>query len=172
MNYDAIAVWSQIVAFVLFVAAIMWVWQKSIAPAVANAQRASNERIALAERHRDEMRQAVESLEGGIAGAARDAESIKSRVATQAVHEREAIVAEARSVGERAIKNAQGELARSRAAARVSLRDRLADRALQIARGEAQRRVDDAGNTALVNGFLSSLERTERGNGTVTDNGR
>ncbi|MDP9025463.1 MAG: hypothetical protein M3N13_08825 [Candidatus Eremiobacteraeota bacterium] len=167
MNYEAVAFWSQIVAFVLFAAATVWVWQKSISPAVAAAQQASNDRIAVAERHRDEMLASVEMLKGGIDGAKRDAESMKQRVVVQAEHEREAIVAEATAAGERAIKNAQGELARARAAARQRLRSSLAERALQIARGDAERSLDDAGNARLVNGFVSSLERHGSGNATV-----
>ena len=163
MNYETIAFWSQIVAFVLFVVAMIWVWQKSIAPAVANAQKASNERIALAERHRDEMLKAVELLRGGIDDARRDAESMKERVAAQAGHEREAIVREASAAGERALKNAAGELDRARAAARTSLRSELAARALELARDQAQKRLDEAGNARLVNGFLATLEREGSG---------
>lgn len=162
MNYEAIAFWSQIVAFVLFVAAIVWVWQKSIAPAVAAAQKTSNERIALAERHRDEMSQAVEALKSGIDGAKRDAQAIKTRVAAQSAQEREAILAEAKAAGERVIRNAESELDRERASARVRLRGELLERALRIARADAERRVDDVVNTELVDRFVASLETVVR----------
>lgn len=169
MNYEAIAFWSQMVAFVLFVAAIIWVWQKSIEPAVASAQKASNERIALAERHRDEMLAAVETLKGGIQDAQRDGELMKERVVAQSTHERDAILADAKAAGERALKNAGGELDRARAAARESMRGQLAERALQIARGEAARSLDDGANARLVKNFVSSLERNESGNASVTN---
>jgi membrane protein implicated in regulation of membrane protease activity len=62
MNYDAIAFWSQIAGFVLFALALVWAWNKFLTPALATSAKASNERVALAERHREEMHAAVESL--------------------------------------------------------------------------------------------------------------
>ena len=69
MNYDAIAFWSQIAGFALFVACLFGRGQMADAGARGFIAKASNERIALAERHRDEMRAAVESLRHEIDGA-------------------------------------------------------------------------------------------------------
>ncbi|HTU71821.1 MAG TPA: F0F1 ATP synthase subunit B [Candidatus Baltobacteraceae bacterium] len=157
MNYDAIAFWSQIAGFVLFVALFIWVVSKWITPAVSRAQRASNERIAQAERHRDDMRAAVESLRHEMEGAKRDAAMILERAKERARREHDEIIAEAREEGELAVRNANGELARARMAAREQLHHDLAAKALEIARATVSRRVDARGNALLLQEFVESL---------------
>ncbi len=157
MNYDAIAFWSQIAGFVLFVVFLIWAAGKWIAPAITAAQKASNERIAQAERHRDEMTAALESLRHEIDGAKRDAQTIIERAKERAQHERDAIVAEAREAGARMVQNAEGELARARNAARERMREDLADKALAIARQSAMQRIDANVNSLLMKEFLGSL---------------
>jgi len=157
VNYDAIAFWSQIAGFVLFIVLLVWVWNKWLTPSISGAAKASNERIAAAERHRDEMRAAVETLRLAMDGAKLDASAMIERVRERAQHEREAIVAEAREAGERTLRNAEGELARARLAARERLREALASKALDIARASATERVDAAANARLVSEFLEQV---------------
>jgi F-type H+-transporting ATPase subunit b len=159
MNYDAIAFWSQIAGFVLFAIFVVWGWSKWLTPAIAASQRASNERIALAERRRDEMQAALKLLDGEIEGARRDAEAMKVRVAERARLDGEQIIAEAKESGERTVRNAQGELGRAREAARADLREQLASRALEIARGEAASQLDAAGDARIVSEFIGLIER-------------
>lgn len=158
MNYVAIAEYSQIASAVLFVIAMVWIWMKFIQPAVVTAQQNANAQLAEAERHRDEAKAQLESLQGEIGNAQRDASAIKQRVESQAKAECEAMVDEARRAGERTIANAQGELVRARASARERLRDELLDKALTMARAQAEQRVDANVNSQLVGAFLSSLE--------------
>ena len=80
-------------------------------------------------------------------------------MATQIAAEREAVLREARDAGERALRDAQGELGRARAAARQELRDELIDKALAQARATALERVDAAADRKLVGSFVQSLER-------------
>lgn len=162
MNYTLVAEYSQIASSVLFVAVMIWIWMKFIQPAIVVAQQNQNAKLAEAERHRDDAKAALESLKGELDAARGDAEAIKQRVAAQAQIEREATVREAREAGERALKNAQGELTRSRAAARERLRDGLLDRALGIARFQATERIDMRVNQELVTSFLGSLEHGGR----------
>jgi F0F1-type ATP synthase membrane subunit b/b' len=131
---------------------------KFIQPAVVTAQQNANAQLAQAERHRDEAKAQLESLQGEIGNAQRDAAAIKQRVEAQAKAECEAMLDEARRAGERTIANAQGELARSRAAARERLRDEMLDKALTLARSQAEQRVDASVNAQLVGAFLNSLE--------------
>ncbi len=158
MNYEEIAKWSQIVSAVLFYAVMAWLWLKFIAPAVFAAQENKNRQIAEAERHRDEAKGALEALRADIEGAKRDSESIAQRAAEQAAREAQATIDETKAAGERALRNAQGELERSRVAARERFREELAEKALALARVEAERRVDGDTNTQLVNRFISALE--------------
>jgi F0F1-type ATP synthase membrane subunit b/b' len=157
--YIQVAVWSQVVSSILFLAVMVWLWVKFIQPAVLAAQDKANKQIAEAERHRDEAKAALDVLGGEIASATRDAELIKQRASAQAEREYAAAVAEATQAGERALSNAGGELDRARASARDQLRVELLDRALAKARTEAERRVDAAANTVLVDRFIAGLER-------------
>lgn len=159
MNYDLIAFWSQIAGFVLFALALVWAWNKFLTPALAASSKASNDRLALAERHREEMNAAVESLRHAIDGAKLDAEAMIARVKERAQHEREAILAEAKDAGERSVRNADGELARARMAARERLRETLASQALDIARTSANMRIDTSINARIVQEFIEQVGR-------------
>lgn len=159
LNYEEIARWSQIISALFFYAVIVWMWFKFAAPALKAAQADKNKQIAEAERHRDEAKSALEALRHEIDAAKNDATLIRARADDQARGEASAIVEEAREAGERALRNAQGELDRARAAARAELRAEFVDKALALARSEAGRRVDDSINARLVDGFAASLER-------------
>jgi F0F1-type ATP synthase membrane subunit b/b' len=161
MNYTAIAEYSQIASAALFFVTMVWIWIKFIQPAVLTAQSNANAQIALAERHRDEARAVLDSLQGEIEAARRDAGAIRDRCVTQARAEHDAVLKEAREAGERALRNAQGELERARGAAQERFRDELLDQALQLARVQAAQRVDDPMNARLVSSFLASLSRRQ-----------
>jgi F-type H+-transporting ATPase subunit b len=162
LNYEEIAKWSDILSAILFLAVLVWLWMKYIAPAVMNAQANQNRQLAEAERHRDEAKAALELLRQEIEGAKHDAQLIEQRAADQAKHEAEVTVNEAKEAGERALRSAQGELARARAAAREQLREELASKALELARREAETRVDGGVNAKLVDRFVASLEHGAR----------
>ncbi|HET9394151.1 MAG TPA: hypothetical protein VFO29_11610 [Candidatus Rubrimentiphilum sp.] len=159
MNYQTIAQWSQIASSVLFLGVLVWLWIRYIQPAVLAAQAAQNARIAEAERHRDEAKAALDGLQHEIEAAQGDAVAIKERVSAMMSSEREALLREAREAGERALRDAQGELSRARVAASEKLRDDLIEKALAAARGIASRRMDAGADKKLVNSFVGSLER-------------
>ncbi len=158
MNYEQIAVWSQVISALLFIVVLVWLWFKYLQPAVLAAQQSHNKQLAEAERHRDEAKASLDALRGEIVGAQRDAELIRQRAVEQASREKDATIAEARESGERAVRNASGELERARNAARDQLRVDLLERALRVARSKAAQRVDASLNAALVSRFVSSIE--------------
>jgi F-type H+-transporting ATPase subunit b len=160
MNYQVIAFWSQIAAFVAFLVAIVLLWKRAIEPAVVKAQDASNRAIAEAERHRDEAVASLDVLRAEITGAERDGNAIRERAAAQAQREHDAALAEARDAGDRQIRNAEGEFERAVAAGRARLRDEIMERALVLARAQARERVTAPVEAALVDRFAASLERT------------
>lgn len=160
IDYERIAVWSQIVSAGLFMVVLVWMWVKFIAPAVMAAQENHNKQIAEAERHRDEAKASLEALRQEIEGAKHDATLIEARASEQAARETEATLAEARESGERSLRNAQGELGRARANAREAFRTQLLERALAEARKSAATRVDANVNALLVNRFVASLQET------------
>lgn len=159
--YAQIALWSQVASSVLFLGVLAWLWFKFLQPAILAAQERYNKQVAEAERHRDEAKAALDLLQNEIDGAARDAAAIKARADAQAVREHDATVAEAREAGERTLRDAQAEFARTLAAARERLREELLDKALAAARQEAARRVDASIDARLVDVFVGSLERKD-----------
>lgn len=161
--YFEIALWSQVASSILFIAALVFIWNKWIKPVVLGAQAHSNAQIAQSERHRDEAKEALVTLREEIDTARRDAELIGQRAEVHAQREREAMLKDATDTGERALRDAGGELERARAAARLRLRDELLERALEIARHDAVQRVGPAVDSRLVERFVGSLEETAGG---------
>ena len=158
-TYDAVALYSQIGWAIVFMAVLVWASKKFAGPAVMAAEEATNRRIAEAERHRDEAKAALAVLQLGIDGAGRDAAAIRERSVQFAAHEREAALAEAREAGERALRNAVGELDRARAAARESLRTELLEKALNLAKTDARARIDAGFGEKLVSDFVASIPK-------------
>ena len=161
--YLEISIWSQVISSILFLGALVFIWNKWIMPVVLAAQAHSNGLIAQSERHRDEAKEALVALHEEIDTARRDAQLIGQRAEVHAQREREALLKDATETGERALRDAGGELERARAAARLRLRDELLERALQIARRDAVRRVDPALDSRLVERFVGSLEEIAGG---------
>jgi F0F1-type ATP synthase membrane subunit b/b' len=161
--YLEISIWSQVVSSILFLGALVFIWNKWIQPVVMAAQARSNAQIAESERHRDEAKGALGALRQEIDSARRDADLIEQRAELHAQRERESIIKDATEAGERALRDAGGELERARSAARLQLRDELLDRALEIARHDAVRRVDSALDSRLVERFVGSLEEIAGG---------
>ena len=161
--YIQIAVWSQVVSSIVFIAVLVYIWNRFLKPVLMAAQERSNRQIAEAERHRDEVKGALGALHEAIRSAGRDAELIAQRAELHGAREREAMLAEATESGERALRDAQGELERARAAARQQLRDDLVERALKIARDDATRRIGPSVDERLIEGFAGTLQEGARG---------
>ena len=159
-TYQHISDWSQIVAAILFLGVLVWLWVKYIQPAILAAQDRHNKQIAEAERHRDEAKAALDLLHGEIDGAGHDAHLIVERAGEQAERETVTTLQQARDAGERSVRNAGLEFDRAMTSATERLRDELAGKALDRARDLAAARIDAAENSALVDRFIGSLERT------------
>jgi F-type H+-transporting ATPase subunit b len=156
--YLQIAIWSQAVSSILFIAALVFIWYRWLWPVLLAAQAQSNRQIAEAERHRDEVKGALETLKEEIESARRDAALIAQRAELHAQRERESLLSEATEAGERALSDAAGELERAREDARRRLRDDLVSQALTIARGAAAARVGPSLDAGLIQHFIESLQ--------------
>lgn len=161
--YFQIAVWSQIVSSILFIALLVYMWNRWLMPVVFAAQERSNRQIAEAERHRDEVKGALEALRHEIETARHDAALIAERASRRGEHERDLLVREATEAGERTLADADRELERARAAARQRLRDEIVQRALRVARDDAARRVGPDLDARFVDRFTNELEQAARG---------
>ncbi len=161
--YFEIAVWSQVASSIVFIAILVFMWFKWLLPVFMAAQARSNRQIAEAERHRDEVKAALEALRTEIETARQDAGLIVGRANDRAEHESRALLAEAVAAGERALENAGHELERARTAARRRLRDELFERALSLARDDASKRSGPALDERLIARVAGSLEKNLRG---------
>jgi F0F1-type ATP synthase membrane subunit b/b' len=161
--YTRIAAWSQIASSIVFIAALIYMWFRWFMPVVLSAQERSNRAIAEAERHRDEVKGALEALRAEIETAAHDAELIKARAEGRAEHEREQLLKETADAGDRALADAGRELERARTSARHRLRDEMVDRALKLARETASQRVGPELDARFVDRFTGSLEGAAHG---------
>jgi F0F1-type ATP synthase membrane subunit b/b' len=161
--YLQIAIWSQIASSVVFIGALVFIWMRWVMPVVLAAQERSNRTIAEAERHRDEVKAALEALREEIESARHDAQLIETRSSDRAEHERQLLLKEATDAGERALQDAGRELERARSAARQRLREELVERALGLARRDAVSRVGPALDARFVDRFTGLLERVAGG---------
>jgi len=157
--YEQLAVWSQIVASILFIAVLVYGWIRYIAPAVVKSQERKNAELLEAEQRRDEAKANLQTAQREALEADNDVRAIVERAAHDATDLRTRIVDEARAEGAWHIKNAEGELARSRATAREELRDELLEKAMAIAR-DAARKLDDATDRRLVDEAVPGADGT------------
>jgi len=132
--YEQVAIWSQVVGAVAFLAVLVFLWIRFLAPAVAASQVRKNAELSDAERRRDGAKEHVAEAERELTRATGEAGSISTRAEGDAQRLRERILAEAKAECERLLRNAEGELGRGRTAARETLREELLTKALQMAR--------------------------------------
>ena len=158
--YESLAVWSQVVGAIIFLVAIVYVFVRFITPAVRTSQERKNAALAEAEKRRDDTRADAELARTELDAAARDVAAIGERSDRDTVRERQRLIAEARAEGERLVRNAEGELARGRYAARALLREELIAKAVGIARAAAAS-FDDASDKRAVGQVMDTIERRE-----------
>jgi F0F1-type ATP synthase membrane subunit b/b' len=159
MNLVLLAQVSQIVGAVVFVIAMVLIWNRFIAHAVKSYQQSKNAELAEAEGRRERMRADVAAARAEIEHADADARTIRERIDAATARERAKTLEEAQAEADRVIRNAAGELERARLAARDRLRIEFIEKALAKARAEAPARLSDATNTALVNATVDDLTR-------------
>lgn len=157
--YETIAIWSDVVSALLFLAVLVWMWNKFLVPAVVASRDRKNAELAEAEKRRDAAKEEAVLAQAQLASADGDVASITERARHDAAALNERLVAESRAEGERLVRNAGGELDRGRLAAREKLREELVAKALEIARTSAAN-LDEKTNARLVGEVVDSLERS------------
>ncbi|MBV9440874.1 MAG: hypothetical protein JOZ24_12860 [Candidatus Eremiobacteraeota bacterium] len=159
MNLELLAQVSQIVGAAVFVVVAILVWNRWIAPGVKAYQAAKNAELQEAEAHREQMRADLARAQAEVERADQDCKEIRARVGVVVRRERNAAEAAAGAESERIVRNAEGELERSRIAARDRLRIEFIEKALAKARQQAAGRVGDAENARLVGRTVDDLTR-------------
>lgn len=155
--YEQLAVGSQIVASILFISVLVYLWRRFLAPAVLASQTRKNAELQEAEQRRDAAKAEIEVARAEAAVADEDVRAITARGQADAANTRERILREGRAESERVLRNAEGELERGRNAARERLRDDLLEKAIAIAR-RAALEVDDATNRRLVSEAVDTVD--------------
>jgi F0F1-type ATP synthase membrane subunit b/b' len=140
MNYETIAQYSEIIGGFAFLIVSIWLFRKFVLPAIRAGEISRNSDLVNTEQRREELREEVAEARGEVEAADRDAQAILARAETDARHEHETIIADARREGLRLVQNARGELDRGRIAGRDKLRIEFIEQALNR----------DAGNAKLV----------------------
>ena len=159
MSLETLAQVSQIVGAVVFIIAMIVIWNKYIAPGVKAYQDAKNAELAEQESRRERMRADVGAARTEVETADAAARMIRERVGTAAVRDRDKAIDDARHEAERIVNNAEGELARARYAARDRLRVEFIEKALAKARADAPGRIDETRNSQLVESTVTDLVR-------------
>ena len=162
MSLETLAQWSQIAGAVVFVIAIVLIWNKYIAPGVKAYQASKNAELADTEARREHIRADVVAARAEVERADEDCREILSRVDLVVHRERDKAIEEAQADAERIVRNAEGELERARLSARDKLRIEFIEKALQQARVQAAQRIDDAANVKLVEATVNDLARGAR----------
>jgi F0F1-type ATP synthase membrane subunit b/b' len=150
MNYEVIAQYSEIIGGFAFLIVAIWLFRKFVLPAVRAGEISRNLDLVNTEHRREQLRDEVAEARGEVESADRDALAIAARAETDARHEHETIIADARREGVRLIHNARGELERGRIAGRDKLRIEFIEKALGRARELAAANLSEAGDTRLV----------------------
>jgi F0F1-type ATP synthase membrane subunit b/b' len=156
--YEGVAVYSQVVASILFIVVMVILWVRLVAPAVVASQARKNAELAEAEARRDKARDEIDDAQKEVRAAEEQVRTIVSRAQSDAARVAEKILSDANAEGIRAIKTADGELERGRSAARDALRADLLEKAITIARG-ASAGLDAATDKRLVDETVDTAER-------------
>jgi F0F1-type ATP synthase membrane subunit b/b' len=159
MSLEILAQYSQIAGAIVFVIAVVLIWNKYIAPGVKGYQAAKNAELAENEKRRENIRADGAAARGEVERADAECREIEARSLAAADHDRVRAIEEAKADAERIVRNAEGELERARLAARDRLRIEFIEKALAKAREEAPSRVSDAANGKLVDETVQNLVR-------------
>jgi F0F1-type ATP synthase membrane subunit b/b' len=150
MNFELIAQYSEIIGGFAFLIVMIVLFRKFLLPAVRAGEVSRNLDLVNTEHRRQELRDEVADARGEVESADRDALAILARAETDARHEQETIIADARREGLRLVHNARGELDRGRIAGRDKLRIEFIEKALNRARELATQQLSDDNNARLV----------------------
>ena len=157
MNYEVIAQYSEIIGGFAFIIVLIWLFRKFALPAVRAGEISRNSDLVNTEHRRDQLREEVAAARAEVEAADRDALAILARSETDARHEHDSIITEARREGLRLVQNARGELDRGRIAGREGLRIEFVEKALDRARELATQQLTPDADTRLVNKTVDEL---------------
>jgi len=156
---DAVFI-AKLINFAVFVAAIVWLFNKYGKPALVAHQEAQNRIVEDAKKYREQSEAAVAQARGAIDQAKTDSERMIGVGEAQAKRLIEVERAAATAHAARILAHASGELERERYRVRRELLEETVDRAHRKAQELAKRDIDATRQQALVEQAISYLERS------------
>lgn len=151
---------AKIIDFVIFVGAIVWLFNAKGKPALIHHQETQNKIVEDAQAYRDKQEAAVATgataAEQALVDAARMIEVGKAQAARLVEEERTA----ARERAARILAHASGELERERYRVRRLLLEETVERAHEHAQGLAKQEIDRPKQRMLVERLIADLERS------------
>lgn len=150
---------AKIVDFVIFVAAIVFLYQRFGRQSLEQMQEAQNKEVEDAIAHRAECERAVADAKAALAQSHGHAERMLTVGAAQAERMVADLRADAEQHAQRIRAHAGGELERERYRVRRELLEETVERAHAEARRIAQSSIDPAMQAGLVEDLIGGLER-------------
>lgn len=151
---------AKVVDFVIFVVALVWLWNKYGVAMLTAQQEAQNKAVEDAVRYREESEQALTDARSALETAKTDAARMVEIGTAQAAR----LVADERAAAEdhvkRILAHAAGELERERYRVRRELLEETVERAHDEAQAIVKREVDPTRQRALVERMMDDLERS------------
>ncbi|HXN08650.1 MAG TPA: hypothetical protein VN860_03220 [Candidatus Acidoferrales bacterium] len=151
---------AKVVDFVIFVAAIVWVFNKYLAPALVAFQQTQNKLVADAQLHRERAELAIAQAQQAIEQAKVDAVRMVAVGKAQAAKLIEDERAAALEHAKRIVAHASGELERERYRVRRELLEETVEQAHAKARELARHEIDASKQQTLVERMMADLERS------------
>ncbi|HEV2878203.1 MAG TPA: hypothetical protein VGW96_01375 [Candidatus Eremiobacteraceae bacterium] len=151
---------AKVIDFIVFVGAIVWLWNKVGVKALVAHQETQNKLVADAQLHREQAELAIAAAQRAIEQAKVDAVRMVSVGKAQAAKLIEDERAEALERAKRIVAHAGGELERERYRVRRELLEETVEQAHAQAQELAKREIDPAKQHALVERMMTDLERS------------
>jgi F-type H+-transporting ATPase subunit b len=151
---------AKVVDFIVFVTAIVWVFNKYGKAALVAHQEAQNKLVADAQAHREQSEAAIKAAQQAIEQAHVDAIRMVAVGKAQAAKFIEDERNEALEHAKRIVAHASGELERERYRVRREILEETVEQAHMQAQELAKREIDPAKQQTLVERLIQDLERT------------
>jgi F-type H+-transporting ATPase subunit b len=151
---------AKIIDFVIFVIALVWLWNKFGVAMLTAQQEAQNKAVEDAVRYREESERALRDAGAALETAKADAKHMLETGSAQAARLVEDERAAAQDHAKRILAHAAGELERERYRVRRELLEETVERAHAEAQAIVKREVDPPRQRDLVERMMVDLERS------------
>jgi F-type H+-transporting ATPase subunit b len=156
-DHESSLVW-HLINLALVVGVIAYFARTPIRTYMAERRQNIESGIVAAQRELDAAQQRLAECNARIAAVDQEVESIKTAVRSQAEHERDRLLADARAAAERIRRDARIAVEQEARRAKEELRDEAAEMAVRLAGDLLKRQVTDADRARLVDEFVERVE--------------